>query len=306
MRGISTWVSGSPNRALNSSTRGPRSVSISPANRQPTNGVPRRASSSTTGWWIAFDELGDVHPGDRRVGAHPAGVRPGVAVLGALVVLRRAERERARPVAEGEERDLGPFEELLDHDRLPERAAAAITPASTSLWVWQTNTPFPAASPSALITHGAFAIGRGLAAGNAGGGHHVLGEGLRSLDPGRSGSRPEHGDPGMAKLVGDPGDERRLGPDHDQVGGDRPRAAPRSPSPSSTRTGWQSPKAAIPGLPGAACSSVSEGLVEMRQASACSRAPAPTRSTFTRAESTAAGASFELLVRAAVAKPRGV
>ena len=68
----------------------------------------------------ALDELGDIHRGDRRVGAHPAGVRPGVAVLGALVVLRGAERERARPVAEGEERDLGPFEQLLDHDLLAE------------------------------------------------------------------------------------------------------------------------------------------------------------------------------------------
>ena len=39
----------------------------------------------------------------------------------------------------------------------------------------------------------------------------------------------------------------------------------------------------MPGLPGAACSSVSAGLCARRHASACSRAPEPTTSTFTRA-----------------------
>ena len=57
----------------------------------------------------------------------------------------------------------------------------------------------------------------------------------------------------------------------------------RSPSPSSARTGWQRPRLAMPGLPGAACSSVSAGLCASRHASACSRAPEPTTSTFTRA-----------------------
>ena len=42
----------------------------------------------------------------------------------------------------------------------------------------------------------------------------------------------------------------------------------------------------MPGLPGAAWSSVSAGLAARRQASACSRAPEPTRSTFTPTEST--------------------
>ena len=38
----------------------------------------------------------------------------------------------------------------------------------------------------------------------------------------------------------------------------------------------------MPGFPGAAWSSVSDGLCASCQASACSRAPEPTRSTFTR------------------------
>src|SRR5436190_18738118 len=39
----------------------------------------------------------------------------------------------------------------------------------------------------------------------------------------------------------------------------------------------------MPGLPGAACSSLKDGLCASRHASACSRAPEPTTSTFTRA-----------------------
>ena len=76
-----------------------------------------------------------------------------------------------------------------------------------------------------MITHGAFAIGRGLAAGMPAAAITSL---AKVFDPSiraAPDSRPEHGDPGVAKLIGDPGDERRLGPDHDQVGGDRARNA---------------------------------------------------------------------------------
>src|SRR6185312_7783770 len=52
--------------------------------------------------------------------------------------------------------------------------------------------------------------------------------------------------------------------------------------PSICAAAAHAPKAAIPGLPGAAWSSVSDGLRAMLQASACSRAPEPTRSTRTR------------------------
>ena len=54
--------------------------------------------------------------------------------------------------------------------------------------------------------------------GHAGRGHDVLGEGLRALDPGGGRARPEAGDPGGPHGVGDPGDQRHLGPDHDEVG----------------------------------------------------------------------------------------
>ena len=67
------------------------------------------------------------------------------------------------------------------------------------------------------------------------------------------------------------------------------RQSESSPSPSSARTGWHCPSAAMPGLPGAACSSSSCGLAASFQASACSRPPDPTISTFTAPECTAGG-----------------
>jgi hypothetical protein len=48
-------------------------------------------------------------------------------------------------------------------------------------------------------------------------GHHVLGERLRALDPSRGCARAEDSDAGVAELVGYAGDERRLGPDDDEV-----------------------------------------------------------------------------------------
>ena len=84
----------------------------------------------------------------------------------------------------------------------------------------------------------------------------------------------------MPQLVGDAGDERRLRADDDEVGGKRPRKS-EQPSPSSAATGWHVAREAIPGFPGAACSSVSSGDDASRQASACSRPPDPTRRTRT-------------------------
>jgi hypothetical protein len=64
-------------------------------------------------------------PLDQRVGKnrgrgyrpHAAGIRAFVAVEGALVVLRRAERQDCRSVAKRKEARLLAIEEFLDHDR---------------------------------------------------------------------------------------------------------------------------------------------------------------------------------------------
>ena len=117
-RGRITCASGSPSRALHSSRTGPSSVSISPAYRNPTNGVPRRASSARIGRWtvatIGVDGLvGEV--GQRRVGAHPAGVRSDVAVAQALVVARRRQGHGVPTVADRDDARLEAPEPLL-HD----------------------------------------------------------------------------------------------------------------------------------------------------------------------------------------------
>ena len=93
---------------------------------------------------------------------------------------------------------------------------------------------------------------------------HVLGEGLRPFDPGCGSARAEDGDPVSAQRVGDAGDERPLGPDHDEVGvrtslrgsagrrrrrrapdgSGRARRCPGCPAPRGARSGWGSARAA--------------------------------------------------------------
>jgi hypothetical protein len=58
----------------------------------------------------------------------------------------------------------------------------------------------------------------GSRVGHAGCVHHVLGEALGALDPGRLGARAEAGDAGPADRVGHAQHQRYLGPDHHQVG----------------------------------------------------------------------------------------
>ena len=58
----------------------------------------------------------------RRIGAHAAGIRPLVAVEGALVVLRRRQRQRGLAVAEREERSLFAVEKFFN-DKLGSRLA---------------------------------------------------------------------------------------------------------------------------------------------------------------------------------------
>ena len=134
-----------------------------------------------------------------------------------------------------------------------------------------TTTPLPAASPSSLTTYGgpnsssaAADLVRGRADAGArgrhpGGGHHLLGEGLGALERRGRRGRPEAGDARRAHGVGDPGDQRRLGADHDQVGaelagqgGDR-RAVGTSTACSVATS------ARCPGCPGRACTSVTAG-----------------------------------------------
>ena len=151
--------------------------------------------------------------------------------------------------------------------------------------------------PRPAVVHTRAARGR-----HAGRGHHVLGEGLAALELRGRGGRPEAGDARGADRVGDAGDERRLGPDHDEVGADvagerRDRGAGRSAS-----TPRCSATAAVPALPGAQTSAVTAGSAASARHSACSRAPQPMTSTRTGATlPSAAGRSQDVATTASPA-----
>src|SRR5439155_3538014 len=57
-----------------------------------------------------------------RVGAHPAGIRPLVAIKNAFVVARRHQRRIAAAVGHHDERQLVAFETFLQKDALPARS----------------------------------------------------------------------------------------------------------------------------------------------------------------------------------------
>ena len=95
----------------------------------------------------------------RAVGAHAAGVRAGVAVVGRFVILGRRERDDRPAVGDGQHAGLLAVEPLLDHqpvaggaeDFLP---GDFIDGIQGLVAIRQTNTPLPAARPSALTTTG--------------------------------------------------------------------------------------------------------------------------------------------------------
>ena len=198
-----------------------------------------------------------VELGRRRERAHPARVRPLVAVVGALEVPRRRERDGLRAVAEREHRHLRPLEQLLDEHRPVERPRdlepgvdLRLRPADDDALPGRQPVGLQDARRPRRVEQGG---GR-----NAGRGHHVLRERLRALDPSRRGRRPEDGDPGVAQDVGDARDERGLRPDDDEIDAERARQPEQALAVVGT-TGWHVASAAIPGFPGAAWSSVSGG-----------------------------------------------
>ena len=153
---------GSPKRTLYSSTFGPSGVSMRPAYRTPRysrvaapqlrerrldRAVPsprRRAPSSTMR--------------HRRVRAHAAGVRAGVAVDDALEVLRRRERHRVavRRTSTSSESSgpLSPSSITTRAAGVAERGTREVarTASRASAIDSVTTTPLPAASPSVFTT----------------------------------------------------------------------------------------------------------------------------------------------------------
>ena len=171
----------------------------------------------------------------RRVGAHAAGVRSGLALADALVVLRGAERQRGRAVAQREQRDLLadagiPRSPPRRRRRRTTRASIiASMAASASSSVAATTTPLPAARPSAFTTSGAprrrtnsraasasskrshCAVGMPAAS------HSSLVKALLPSSCAAGARRADAGDRCGFHRVGDAGDQRRLGAGNDEV-----------------------------------------------------------------------------------------
>jgi hypothetical protein len=154
--------------------------------------------------------------GHRRVAPHSARVRPLVAVEQALEVLRRRQRQRVDSVAEGEERDLFALEQLLHDDRLAEDAGAGervrdlvLRPADEDALAGR--------QPVRLHDARRLCLGQRAGRRHSGCVHDVLGERLRAFDPRRGGTGAEDGDPRMAEVIGEAGDQRRLRADDDEV-----------------------------------------------------------------------------------------
>ena len=266
----------------------------------PRNGVPRR------------DHFLQRRPDDRlqagllqlrrkirhrRVGAHAAGVRPGIAIADPLVVLRRTQQQRVLAIAQGEQRDFLAHQAFLDHHRRARFAEHLLVHHGVDR---RQRLVLGAGDHDALarrqpvgLHHDRRAAAADECPGrvgileplpqrgrNAGGVGDFLGEGLAALQLSRRSRRTAAGDAGRLHRIGNAGDQRRFRPGHHQID----RVVLRESRPASGYPARRYPRIppppAMPGLPGAQYSLVSSGLPEMAQHSACSRPPDPTTSTF--------------------------
>ena len=181
--------------------------------------------------------LGRPDVGHRGVGAHAAGVRTAVAVADALEVLGRQQGHRGRAVVEDEEGALLAGQSLLNDDAPPGLAEGG--PGELGLHVrpgfcdgLRHQHALAGGQPVGLDHPGpgqALEVGQRLGAlggveggvagrGHAGVGQDLLHEGLRALQAGPVGTGSHDGAPVGPQAVGQPVDQRGLGPDHHQVG----------------------------------------------------------------------------------------
>ena len=158
----------------------------------------------------------------------------------------------------------------------PSRNSSMTTRSQVAAWARAsarsevTTTPLPAASASSLTTCGAPNSSRASAASSrcrararagrrdVGRGHHLLGEGLRPLELGGGPGRAVAGDPLLAYGVGDAGDQRGLRPDDHQVGTDAGSERRHVGAVHRVHV-VQVATSPMPGLPGAACTSLTCG-----------------------------------------------
>ena len=238
--GSTACASGSPNRQLNSSRRGPSAVSISPAYSTPTYGVPCARRWSSTGWMnVAVSSSAECAHGGRRVRAHPAGVRAGVGLADPLVVLRDRQRQRRasrRRTPSGCTRDRSGAPRRRS---VPARRASRIA-ASVSAGCRRDDDALARGEPVELDDDGPAELAppldrvvvvvaaEELRRRDA----ELRGEracvALRRLQPGELRRRPEAGDAGCGAVVGDA--RRRVPPPGPTITRSTPARASRSAS----------------------------------------------------------------------------
>ena len=152
--------------------------------------------------------------------AHSAGVRALVAVVRALEVLSRGDRDRRGTIAKAEHGDLGALEQLLDDERARHRSELREPCVDLRLCAAHDDA-LAGCEPVGLEHARSDGLGKSRRSRYAGDGKHVLGEELRAFDRGGGGRRTEHRDPVSAENVGEPGDERDLRPHEDEVDSDK-------------------------------------------------------------------------------------
>ena len=229
--------------------------------------MPRRASSSSTGWWTAAQISAARASSIAGTGEYepiPPVFGPSVAVEDPLVVLGGGERDRALAVAQRQQRQLLALEILLDHDLLGVEAPLTSNTSSASRASASSPamiTPLPAAKPVRL-DHDRISLD-GPQAGlriaeppykqPSARRRRAITSLQNALDPSSRAAaarRAEGADPRVGQGVDDARDERRLGSDHDEVNASAPRRGTiRSMSSTPMSRTWASP--AIPALPGA-------------------------------------------------------
>ena len=130
------------------------------------------------------DERVGVDVGDGGERAHAPGVRPEVAVVRPLEVPRGRQSQRPDSVADGEDRELRPVEQLLHDDVVPERAHGR--EALLELVVGSADDDaLPRREPVRLQDARNARRVEQRRRGHSGGGHHLLRESLRAFDPSR-------------------------------------------------------------------------------------------------------------------------
>ena len=260
--------------------------------------MPRRASSSTTGWWTdAITSRTSSSVPAHRASSEPMPpvFGPGVALADPLVVARGRERDRALAVAQRQQRELVARRGTPRPPRAGRRSAARRAcprarraPRASS---GRDHDALARGQPVGL-DHGRIAgdrrhalvdarhdaVRRGRDAGRL---HDLLRERLRALQSRGGRRRPEaaHARRRRARRRARP----RAAPPGRRRPGRRRRRARRAASAAGSSAGASSGRASrrIPALPGAQRTSGACGERSRARTSACSRPPDPTTRTLT-------------------------